>query len=95
MSAIAITFTPDGLGHGLYTEAIDLGQIGSLTVKRATTIEYDNNSQYWRVKDRTGFALFRSPSRQVCLDWERQYLQTKEDQKHELPNGAGAVAASA
>lgn len=95
MTEIAITFTPDGLGHGLYTEAIDLGQIGPLTIKRATTIEYDNNSQYWRVKDRTGFRLFSSTSRQECLDWERQYLEAKEDQKHELSNGAGAVAAGA
>ena len=93
MTEIAITFTPDGLGHGLYTEAIDLGQIGPLVVRRATTIEYDNHSQYWRVKDRTGFCLFNSPSRQECLDWERQYLETKEDQKHALSNGACAVAA--
>lgn len=95
MNDITITFTPDGLGHGLYTETIDLGQIGPLIVKRATTIEYDNQSQYWRVKDRTGFALFNSPSRQACLDWERQHLQQQEDRKHELSNSARTVAAGA
>lgn len=95
MSNTTITFTPDGLGHALYTETIDLGRIGPLTIKRATTIEFDNNTQYWRVKDPTGFALFNSPSRQECLTWERQYLESKEDRKHELSNGAGAVAAGA
>ena len=92
---IAITFTPDGRGHALYTEAVDLSEIGPLAIQRATTIEFDNNSQYWRVRDPTGFPLFNSPSRQSCLDWERRYLQAKEDQEHELPNGPGAVATGA
>jgi hypothetical protein len=95
MTDIAITFTPDGLGHGLYTEAIALSDIGALSVERATFIEFDNDTQFWRVKDRTGFALFNSPSRQQCLDWERQHLQQQEDRKHELPVSAGAVAVGA
>ena len=92
---IAITFTPDGTGHALYTEAIGLAAIGPLAIRRATTIEFDNNSQYWRVRDPTGFPLFNSPSRDACLDWERQYLDQQEDMKHELPNGPGAVATGA
>ena len=92
MIEIAITFTPDGTGHALYTEAINLAGIGPLDIRRATTIEFDNVTQYWRVKDPTGFALFNSPSRQACLDWERQYLQVQEDLKHELQHGPGAVA---
>ena len=95
MTEITITFTPDGTGRALYTEDIDLGRIGRLSVKRATTIEFHNETQYWRVKDRTGFAMFRSLSRQECLDWERKYLNSQEDMKHELPAGAGAVAAGA
>ena len=90
---IAITFTPDGTGHALYTEAIGLAAIGPLAIRRATTIEFDNNSQYWRVRDPTGFPLFNSPSRDACLDWERQYLDQQEDMKHELPNGPGTAAA--
>ena len=82
MNEIVITFTPDGTGHALYTEAIDLSAIGPLVIRRATTIEFDNKTQYWRVRDPEGFPLFNSPSRLACLDWERQYLQAKEDQKH-------------
>ena len=95
MNEAAITFTPDGVGHGLYTDAIDLGRIGRLSIKRATTIEFDNRIQYWRVRDNTGFAMYSSPSRQQCLDWERKYLQAQEDMRHELYPGAGPVAAGA
>jgi hypothetical protein len=95
MTEIAITFTPDGIGHGLYTEAIRLDRIGRLCVERATTIEFDNAAQYWRVRDRDGLAMFRSRSRKACLTWERQYLEAEEERTHELPNGAGSVAAGA
>ena len=88
-----LTFTPDGRGHGLYTEAVDLGAIGELCIERATTIEFDNKAQYWRVYDTTGFPMFNSTSRQQCLDWERQYFNSQEDMKHELQHGAGAAAA--
>ncbi len=92
MTDIAITFTPDGLGHALYTETIDLSLIGRLSVARATTIEYDNPTQYWRVKV-AGQTLFNSPSRQACLDWERQYLQQQEDLTHELQHGPDPASA--
>ena len=96
MSAIALVFTPDGTGRALYTEAIDLACIGQLSIRRATQIEFDNKTQSWRVHDSTGFALFHSPSRQACLDWERQYLDQQEDMKHEsLQDGAGATTAGA
>ncbi|MDP6526960.1 MAG: hypothetical protein QGH15_22460 [Kiritimatiellia bacterium] len=96
MNGAAITFAPDGLGRCLYTEAIDLSRIGQLSISRATTIEFDNRAQYWRVKDPTGFAMFNSPSRQECLDWERHHLESQEDMKHEqFSDSAGAVAAGA
>ena len=92
MSAAVITFTPDGSGHALYTEAIDLAEIGPLAIQRATTIEFCNQTQYWRVRDLSGVPLFSSPSRQACLGWERQYIQAQEDSRHELQHGAGPVA---
>jgi hypothetical protein len=75
----SIVFKPDGTGHGLYTEVIDLTCLGRLKVERATAITFDNRLQVWRVKDRTGFPLFTSPSRETCLDWERQYFAGKEE----------------
>ena len=94
MSEAVITFTPDGTGRCIYTEVLDLNQVGWLSIARATNIEFDNAAQYWRVKDLDGFALYNSPSRQECLDWEHQYLNSQEDMKHEqLSDGAGAITA--
>ena len=90
-----LTFHSDGTAQGLYTEAIPLHALGRLRIRRATTIEFDNNTQYWRVRDRDGFPLFNSPSRQTCLDWERRYLDQQEDMKHELQHSSCAVAAGA
>jgi hypothetical protein len=84
MNEIAITFTPDGAGHALHTEIVDLAQIGRLTVKRATEIEFDDKSQLWCVR-RPGsrFSLYRNVTRQACLDWERWYLQAESDREHQ------------
>lgn len=83
MSDLQLTFTPDGLGHALYSELIDLSVLGRLQIARATLIEYCNRRQTWQVKDATGFSLFHSPSRQCCLEWEQRYLSAQEDQKHD------------
>ena len=96
MSGLALTFTPDGAGHGLYTEALDLAAIGTLSVRRATRIEFDEKAQYWRVYPARGRrALFNSPSREECLTWERRHLQSQEDMTHELPHRPGATAPGA
>jgi hypothetical protein len=95
MNGAAIIFTPDGLGHGLYTDAIPLGRIGNLHIERATTIEFDNQTQYWRVYDPAGFPLFNAPTRELCLEWEQAYLGAREDQKHELQHGFDPASAGA
>jgi len=70
MKTTAITFNPNGTGSCLYTELIDLNQIGRLEVTRATTIEFNNQSQFWEVKNRKGTVLYFSRSRAACLAWE-------------------------
>ena len=68
-----ITFRPDGVGECLYTEVINLSDIGALHVERATTIEFDDAAQFWIVRDNAGQPLFNHPSRQTCLDWEQEH----------------------
>ena len=70
----SLVFKPDGTCVGLYTELIDLTEIGRLHVNRVTNIEFDNNWQVWRVKNLQGKALYESPSRQKCLKWEQTYI---------------------
>jgi hypothetical protein len=73
----SLIFTPDGRASGLYTEVIDLQSLGVLHIKRASRIEFDNERQVWRVKDRKGFPLFTAPSRRECLEWEQKYFNSK------------------
>jgi hypothetical protein len=67
-----ITFTPDGIGHGLYTEVIDLAAVGSLAIERATNVEFNHATQEWEVRDPSGQLLHAHDSREVCLAWEHE-----------------------
>lgn len=76
-----IHFHPDGTGAGLYTERIDLREIGSLEIVRASEIEFNDAAQQWEVFDYTGNRVFSDPSRETCLRWERQHFnQTTHSQ---------------
>ena len=69
-----LTFAPGGVVTGLYTETIPLGELGALHIERLTTIEFNDQSQQWEVKDREGMRLFADPSRNRCLEWEHQHF---------------------
>lgn len=69
-----LTFTPDGTGHGLYTEAIELSAIGPLSIERATTIEFNEQNQQWEVRSTSGDLLYSDVSRVTCLAWEHQHF---------------------
>ncbi len=74
-------FNPDGMAHGLYTEAIPLHVLGRLSIQRASTIEFDDAVQEWVVRSPAGKKLYQSPSRQQCLDWERDHFNNEETQR--------------
>ncbi|MEI6166498.1 MAG: hypothetical protein WCS52_04830 [bacterium] len=76
-----IIFTTEGVGRCLYTEAILLERLGKLSVERASQVEFDNRLQAWRVSVE-GSVLFCAPTRQQCLDWERQYFERQEELRH-------------
>ena len=69
-----LTFDADGTARGLYTEVIDLMELGILSIRRISRIEFDDEGQTWRVRDMQGRPLFAHVSRNACLDWEREHL---------------------
>lgn len=71
-------FQPDGFGAGLYTELVDLREIGLLEVSRASEIEFNDATQEWEVFDYTGRKVHSDPSREACLRWERQTFNQPE-----------------
>ena len=74
-----LTFNPDGTAGGLYTEAIPLRELGRLSIRRASTIEFDDAAQQWVVRSPSGTELFRDPARQRCLDWERDFFNNRKE----------------
>ena len=74
MNPVVLTLRPDGSCTCFYTEAIDLSQLGRLEVKRATVIEFNNETQLWEVVDGYGEILFQHASRAGCLGWEKENL---------------------
>ena len=74
MSTIVLKFDPTGLAQCPYTELIDLSSIGSLEVRRATIIEFNQSNQQWEVRDLNNALLFTNKSRAVCLAWEQQHF---------------------
>ena len=72
---IQISFTPDGIAHSLWTDAIPLHELGRLEITRASNIEFNNATQHWEVKDRRGKIRFIAKSRCACVEWEQQNLQ--------------------
>ncbi len=69
-----LTFKPNGIVCGLYTEAIPLTALGALKIHRLTMIEFNDSTQQWEVRDRAGTLLFSDPSRERCLHWEHEHF---------------------
>jgi hypothetical protein len=68
----ALTFEASGIGRCLYTELVDLAAIGSLEIRRASEIEFNNQTKHWEVRNPEGELLYSNPSRLMCLSWEHQ-----------------------
>jgi hypothetical protein len=52
-----LVFDPNGMGHCLYSEAIDLQALGVLQIQRASRIEFNNQAQCWEVLSLNGQVL--------------------------------------
>jgi len=75
-----LRFNPGGQIDCLYTEAINLRELGRLHVVRATDIRFSIESQQWEVHcASTGRTLHSDPSREACLTWEKENLQPQPD----------------
>lgn len=88
---IPIVFNPDGTAECLWTEVLPLHTIGSLTMRRASNVEFNEQTQRWEVWEATGALpgvkmtrrLFAHKSRQTCLDWEQQHFNQQLEKQVE------------
>ena len=74
MNTASLEFLPDGTCQGLYTEVIELSCLGKLAIQRLTSVEFDNQTQLWRVLDLQGRCVHTSASRGECLRWEQGHF---------------------
>jgi len=58
----------------LYSEVIDLSELGRLRIERASHIEFDEVDQQWQVRLPDGKHVYSNSSREACLDWERRFF---------------------
>ena len=67
-----ISFTTDGRAQAVYTEALPLSDLGTLTAKRASNVEFNQQSQQWEVRFEMdpGTVAFSHASRAQCIKWE-------------------------
>ena len=71
-----INILPSGYVECLYTDKINLRNIGSLDVRRASNVEFDNNKQGWMVDiELDGAILGPFESREVAIQAEVEYIE--------------------
>ncbi len=76
MTASILTFHPDGTVGALWTDALPLGELGPMTVRRASWIDFNEHTQQWEVRfdPHADNAEFSHASRAECLRWEQETL---------------------
>jgi len=57
MHPITLHILEDGNCAAIYTDALDLYQLGALEVRRVSHVEFDPDQQGWRVRFPDGFSL--------------------------------------
>lgn len=71
MSPIILEIDSDGNLHGLYTDQIDLFEIGKITnVRKASNVEFNEDLQVWEVISLDGQVLFTHTSREKAIEEE-------------------------
>ena len=74
MNPVVLTFEPGGVVRSLYSELIDLTELGPLRVERASSLEFNQKKQKWEVREPDGKLLFSHTSRAICLAWEHHHF---------------------
>jgi hypothetical protein len=71
-----INFAPNGTACCLWTEIVPLHELGRLEIQRASTVEFEEGTQSWEVRltSNPEIVAFEDPSRETCLNWERETL---------------------
>ena len=71
---IQIEITDMGAVRMLHDDAVDLSDLGTIRVERASHVEFDNATGFWTVRSaKTGELLQARTTRAAALAWEKEY----------------------
>jgi len=73
---MTLTITTEGDIVTLYDDRLHKLNLGRMSMRRASHVEFNAASQEWEVSlpDHAGQVLFTHPDRATCLAWEREYF---------------------
>jgi hypothetical protein len=76
---MTLTITHEGDIVTLYDDLLHKLNLGSMTMRRASHVEFNPTLQEWEVSlaEKSGEVVYRHPSRSVCLAWERDYFNDR------------------
>jgi hypothetical protein len=69
---MTISVTPSGEILFIYTEAIDLSELGEPHIERVSNIWYSNLDHHWQVEV-GNLVVFTHRSREACIQWEKDH----------------------
>jgi len=76
--AIILSFDEDGSAQCVHTDALPLEALGRMTVRRASTVEFNPDAQTWEVRwEGSAAVVFSDASRSECIRWEVEQLNQK------------------
>ena len=69
-----LTFDDDGGCHTMWTDKLPLAELGTLRVRRASWIDFNDQRQQWEVRldPHADDPVFCDRSRERCLRWEHE-----------------------
>ena len=74
---MTLIFDVHGVVRALYSEVIDLGSLGAVSIRRASHVEPDDQNQWWAdLSPVNGPNLGPFEFRSAALDAERVWLET-------------------
>ena len=92
MEKVTVFAESDGSVRCVYTEAVDLSEIGKLYIDRASHVEFDHASQCWTVTWTEASEMRRSDcakflTRTEALRWEEEQLIAAMAKAYESKRG--------
>jgi hypothetical protein len=79
---------PNGTIRCLYTNEVNLAELGRLNINRASHVEFDNHLRRWVVTSaKTEKRLHSAATREEALEWEHQYYSPGGGGWEEISDG--------